>query len=99
MAVRIIGGSSCTQVDKSPTLSTGTSTTRMSAPSTVNSVRFIAPRSDETYTQTYEQISERIVELEAIGGSRILMQGGVNPELPMSWYTDLLRHLRILTLH
>ena len=52
------------------------------------------PGHDETYTQTYEQISERIVELEAIGGSRILMQGGVNPELPMSWYTDLLRHLR-----
>jgi len=53
------------------------------------------PGHDETYTQTYEQISERIVELEAIGGSRILMQGGVNPALPMSWYTDLLRHLRI----
>ena len=52
------------------------------------------PGHDETYTQTYEQISERIVELEAIGGSRILMQGGVNPELPMSWYTDLLRYLR-----
>ena len=52
------------------------------------------PGHDETYTQTYEQISERIVELEAIGGSRILMQGGVNPDLPMSWYTDLLRHLR-----
>ena len=52
------------------------------------------PGHDETYTQTYEQISQRIVELEAIGGSRILMQGGVNPDLPMSWYTDLLRHLR-----
>lgn len=53
------------------------------------------PGHDETYTQTYQQISERIVELEAIGGSRILMQGGVNPDLPMSWYTDLLCHLRL----
>lgn len=52
------------------------------------------PGHEETYTQTYEEISHRIAELEAIGGSRILMQGGVNPSLPMSWYTDLLRHLR-----
>ena len=52
------------------------------------------PGHDETYTQTYEQISARVSELEAIGGSRILMQGGVNPDLPMAWYTDLLRYLR-----
>jgi len=51
------------------------------------------PGHEETYTQTYEEISARIVELEAIGGSRILMQGGVNPALPLQWYTDLLNHL------
>lgn len=51
------------------------------------------PNHEETYTQTYEQISDRISELEAIGGSRILMQGGVNPELPFAWYTDLLHFL------
>lgn len=52
------------------------------------------PGHDETYTQTYEEISERVTELEAIGGSRILMQGGVNPALPFSWYIDLITHLR-----
>ena len=52
------------------------------------------PGHAETYTQTYEEISGRVRELEAIGGSRILMQGGVNPSLPMDWYTDLLKHLR-----
>ena len=52
------------------------------------------PGHDETYTQTYEEISGRIKELESIGGSRILMQGGVNPSLPMHWYTDLLKFLR-----
>ena len=53
------------------------------------------PGHDETYTQTFEEISTRIEELESIGGSRILMQGGVNPALPFDWYLDLLRHLRI----
>ena len=52
------------------------------------------PGHDETYTQTYEEIRQRIDELEAIGGSRILMQGGVNPSLDFAWYLDLLKELR-----
>ena len=51
------------------------------------------PNHPETYTQTFEEISARIVELEQIGGSRILMQGGVNPELPIKWYQDLITAL------
>ena len=53
-----------------------------------------SPGNDEGYTQTTDQISERIYELERLGGSRILMQGGVNPSLPIEWYTDLLEELR-----
>ena len=52
------------------------------------------PGHDETYTQTFDEISERIYELESINGVRILMQGGVNPALPFEWYTDLISHLR-----
>ncbi len=53
------------------------------------------PGHDETYTQTYDEIRQRIVELEAIGGSRILMQGGVNPALDIEWYIGLINELRI----
>ena len=52
------------------------------------------PGHDENYTQSYEEIRQRIEELEAIGGSRILMQGGVNPSLDFAWYLDLLKELR-----
>jgi len=52
------------------------------------------PGHDETYTQTIEEISERVRQLEAIEGSRILMQGGVNPELGIDYYTNLLKSLR-----
>ena len=52
------------------------------------------PGHEETYTQTFEQISKRISELEDVSGVRVLMQGGVNPELPLSWYTDLMKFLR-----
>ena len=51
------------------------------------------PGHKETYTQTIAEISERIVELENIEGVRILMQGGVNPQLPIEYYTDLLREI------
>ena len=52
------------------------------------------PDHKEAYTQNFEQISARVSELEQIGGSRILMQGGVNPELKLDWYTDLISKLR-----
>ena len=52
-----------------------------------------SPGHKDSYTQTVDQISERIVELESVGGSRILMQGGVNPSLPFEWYTALLEEL------
>ena len=53
------------------------------------------PGHSETYTQTFDQISARISELEKIGGSRILMQGGVNPDLDLAWYLDLIKLIRI----
>ena len=54
------------------------------------------PGHEETYTQTLDEISQRVSELEQIGGSRILMQGGVNPELKMDYYTNLIKSLREL---
>ena len=52
------------------------------------------PGHDETYTQSYDEIHARIHELEGIGGSRILMQGGVNPSLEFDWYINLIKELR-----
>ena len=52
------------------------------------------PGHEETYTQTFEEISQRVSELEAIDGVRILMQGGVNPDLGIDYYTGLLGMLK-----
>ncbi len=51
-------------------------------------------RQEDAYTLSFDEISRKIVELEAVGGSRILMQGGVNRYLPFDWYLDLMRHLK-----
>lgn len=51
-------------------------------------------RQADSYVLDYEHISQKIRELEAVGGTRILLQGGVNPELPLEYYTGLLRHVK-----
>jgi cyclic dehypoxanthinyl futalosine synthase len=60
------------------------------------------PGHREAYILTYEQIGRKIEELLAIGGTQILMQGGLVPDashrsghgLPFTWYLDLLRFIR-----
>ena len=53
------------------------------------------PGHSETYTQSIDEISQRVKELEDIDGVRILMQGGVNPDLGIDYYKNLLSELRI----
>jgi len=48
----------------------------------------------DAYTLEYEQLFEKIAQLRAIGGTQILMQGGMNPALPLQWYTDLLARIK-----
>ncbi len=48
----------------------------------------------DSYTLSYDAIAEKIRELVSIGGTQILMQGGMNDQLPIEWYEDLLRFIR-----
>ncbi|MBA4018031.1 MAG: dehypoxanthine futalosine cyclase [Pirellula sp.] len=52
------------------------------------------PKSHEGYVLDKETIYQKIEETIALGGDQILMQGGMNPELPLEWYEDLLRSLK-----
>lgn len=51
------------------------------------------PGHPEAYVRPFEDIGARVEELIAWGGTRILMQGGHHPDLPLTWYEDLLRFL------
>jgi cyclic dehypoxanthinyl futalosine synthase len=48
----------------------------------------------DVYTLDHEQIGAKIRELLDIGGTQVLMQGGMNALLPIEWYEDLLRYIR-----
>ena len=55
---------------------------------------FRKPKSPEGYTLDKETIYKKIEETVALGGDQILMQGGMNPDLPIEWYEDLLRSIK-----
>jgi len=52
------------------------------------------PKSGEGYLLSKEEIFRKIEETLALGGTGILMQGGMNPELKIEYYEDLLRAIR-----
>ena len=52
------------------------------------------PGSSEGYVLTSQEIFQKVEETLALGGSGILMQGGLHPSLPLEWYERLLRELK-----
>ncbi|WP_019534292.1 cyclic dehypoxanthinyl futalosine synthase [Paenibacillus ginsengihumi] len=52
------------------------------------------PGSKEGYVLPDEAIFQKIQETIDVGGTEILMQGGTNPNLPFSYYTNLLREIK-----
>lgn len=58
--------------------------------------------SDQGYVLPDETIFRKIQETVDVGGTEILMQGGTNPNLPFSYYTDLLKGIKArfdITMH
>ncbi len=51
------------------------------------------PGAPDTYVRTLDEISEKIDETIALGGTGVLMQGGLHPDFGIEWYEDLLRTL------
>jgi cyclic dehypoxanthinyl futalosine synthase len=51
------------------------------------------PGKPETYVHTMDEICERIDETIALGGTGVLMQGGLHPDFNIEWYENLLSTL------
>jgi len=52
------------------------------------------PGAPDTYVRTFEEICNKIDETIALGGTGVLMQGGLHPDFGIEWYEDLLRGLQ-----
>src|SRR4051812_41113261 len=51
------------------------------------------PGHAETYVRTMDEIYQKIDETITLGGTGVLMQGGLHPDFSLEWYEDLLRTL------
>jgi cyclic dehypoxanthinyl futalosine synthase len=50
--------------------------------------------SADGYVLGFEEIFRKIDETIAVGGVQLLLQGGHNPDLPLTWYEDLFRAIK-----
>lgn len=55
---------------------------------------FRPPKHPEGYVIERETLKAKIEETLRLGGTQILLQGGFHPDLPFSWYEELLQWMR-----
>jgi cyclic dehypoxanthinyl futalosine synthase len=53
-----------------------------------------APGSSEAYTLSVEEILEKIARAVKLGATQVLLQGGLNPELSIEYYEEVLKRVR-----
>jgi cyclic dehypoxanthinyl futalosine synthase len=52
------------------------------------------PGSPQGYVIQRESLYQKIEETIALGGDQILLQGGLHPELPLTWHEELLKDIK-----
>jgi len=50
--------------------------------------------SSDGYVLGFDELFRKIDETIAVGGVQLLLQGGHNPDLPLTWYEDLFRAIK-----
>lgn len=53
-----------------------------------------APGKADSYVLGRKELARKIEETLAVGGTQILMQGGVHPDLKIDWYENMLRWIK-----
>jgi len=52
------------------------------------------PKAEEGYILEFEKIYEKIAETQEMGGTGVLMQGGIHPDLKIDWFENLFRGIK-----
>ncbi len=55
---------------------------------------FRSPGHPEGYVLTREELARKLIETRELGGTGILLQGGLHPDLPFDFYTGLVAFIR-----
>ncbi len=60
---------------------------------------FKAPEDKDGYLLSKNELALKIKETQALGGTQILLQGGLHPDLPLEYYEDMLRFMKETGIH
>jgi len=60
---------------------------------------FKAPEDGSGSVLTNEELEQKIRETKELGGTQILLQGGLHPDKPLEFYEDMLRFMKSLDIH
>lgn len=55
---------------------------------------YTSAESDNAYVLTREQLAEKVAETIELGGTAILLQGGMHPDLGIEWYEQMLADIK-----
>ncbi|MBW6520903.1 MAG: dehypoxanthine futalosine cyclase [Desulfoarculaceae bacterium] len=60
---------------------------------------FKAPEDQTGYLLTFDQLEQKIRETQELGGTQILLQGGLHPDKPLEYYEEMLRLMKSTGIH
>lgn len=60
---------------------------------------FKAPEDKDGYLLTKDELALKIRETQELGGTQILLQGGLHPDLQIEYYEDMLRFMKETGIH
>lgn len=60
---------------------------------------FKAPEHKDGRVLTFAELADKIKETQSLGGTQILLQGGLHPDLSLEYYEDMLRFMKKTGIH
>ncbi|WP_319585769.1 cyclic dehypoxanthinyl futalosine synthase [uncultured Desulfobulbus sp.] len=60
---------------------------------------FKAPEDGRGQVLSQAELAQKIAETQALGGTQILLQGGLHPDKPLEFYEDMLRFMKATGIH
>lgn len=60
---------------------------------------FKSPEDGDGTVLTFEELGTKIEETKELGGTQILLQGGLHPDKPLEFYEEMLRFMKGLDIH
>jgi cyclic dehypoxanthinyl futalosine synthase len=60
---------------------------------------FKPPEANEGYLISFEELAEKISETKALGGTQVLLQGGLHPGQPLEYYEEMVSFMKATGIH